>query len=53
MMKNKYKNFDDEDEEVYPIKGKQQEHRRPIRNWKKVWNEHEDDYDELDYLHNK
>lgn len=39
--------YDDETGESKSNK-KIQEHRRPIRNWKKVWSEHESDYDEYD-----
>jgi hypothetical protein len=34
-------------------KTKKQDKRRPVRNWKKVWSEHVDDYDEIDDFHTR
>lgn len=42
-----------EDEELVDprdvrLNGKKMERKRPVQNWKKVWSEHVDDYDEVD-----
>lgn len=44
--KSKYddSNFDDE----MPVKKKKKERRRPIKNWKKQWNLHEKDYEDVE-----
>lgn len=62
-MKNKRRDFSDEeffDYEPYEerkgkIKRVSSEHRprREIRNWKKSWDEHLDDYDEHDDFYGK
>jgi hypothetical protein len=48
----KYDDFDDEDQ-YFDAKKPQHENRRAVKNWKKVWSEHEDDYDDVDYFHGK
>ena len=30
------------------LNGKKMDRRRPVQNWKKVWSEHLEDYDEVD-----
>ena len=42
-----------EDEELVDnrnprLNGKKMERKRPVQNWKKVWSEHVEDYDEVD-----
>lgn len=42
-----------EDEELVEnrnprLNGKKMERKRPVQNWKKVWAEHVEDYDEVD-----
>lgn len=41
-----YEDFDDEDRRQ--VKKQHQEHRRPVKNWKKAWTQHEDDFDDVD-----
>ena len=61
-MKNKVRqiDFDSYDNDVYEdehefkqIKKKQQERRRPVRNWKKEWINKSDRYDEVDDFYGK
>lgn len=60
-MKNKKGSYEDDhnDYEYYEerkkIKRVDSEHnkRRDIRNWKKAWSEHTDDYDEVDDFFSK
>ena len=60
-MKNKKTSYEDDhnDYEYYEerkkIKRVDSEHhkRRDIKNWKKVWSEHSDDYDEVDEFYAK
>jgi hypothetical protein len=48
------KHFDDYDEEDYhPNKKKDSPRRRPIRNWKRVWNDKSSTYDEIDDFYSK
>jgi hypothetical protein len=42
-----------EDEELvdprdYRLNGKKLDRKRPVQNWKKVWSEHLEDFDEVD-----
>ena len=42
-----------EDEELVDnrnprLNGKKMDRKRPVQNWKKVWSEHVEDYDEVD-----
>ena len=30
------------------LNGKKMERKRPVQNWKKIWSEHVEDYDEVD-----
>jgi len=39
---------DYEEEDAHDSKTKLDNRRRPIKNWKKVWSEHTDDYDDVD-----
>lgn len=49
MGKTKYhEKFDYDDYDDDRQVKKQQAHRRPVKNWKKVWTEHEDDFDDID-----
>lgn len=43
-----YNDYDEE--EMKPSKKKDEPRRRPVRNWKKVWTEHQSDYDEYQDL---
>lgn len=43
----------DDYEEYNQTKKKPQQKRRPVRNWKKAWIEHEDQVDELDEFYGK
>lgn len=47
-----------EDEELvdprdHRLNGKKMERKRPVQNWKKVWAEHLDDFDEYDEFYGK
>lgn len=56
MSKSKhYKKYDEDqyyDDEHLPGKKMHQERRRSVKNWKKAWSEHEDDYDDVDLFYN-
>lgn len=61
-MKNKLTDYEDDDsndyeyyEERKKIKRVDSDHnrRREIRNWKKVWSEHTNDYDEVDEFYGR
>lgn len=41
-----YDDYDDEDRKHN--KKLHQEHRRPVRNWKKVWADHSDEIEDMD-----
>ena len=41
-------NDDYDDEDRRRKKKLHQEHRRPVKNWKKAWGEHTDDYELLE-----
>lgn len=50
--KNHYDYDDHEyDEDVEKPHKKDDKRRRPVRNWKKVWDAHSTDYDEVDDFH--
>lgn len=51
-MKHKKTWFDDYDEENSHRGAKDENRRRPVRNWTKVFVEHQEDYDEYDDFHN-
>jgi hypothetical protein len=56
MSKSKnhaYDDYDDYDDNQYNVKKQQQSQRRQIKNWKKAWTEHENDYDEMDDFYSK
>lgn len=43
--------WDDEelvDPRDFRLNGKKMERKRPVQNWKKVWSEHLEDFDEVD-----
>jgi hypothetical protein len=43
--------WDDEelvDQRDYRLNGKKMDRKRPVQNWKKVWSEHLEDFDEVD-----
>jgi len=47
-----------EDEELvdprdYRLNGKKLDRKRPVQNWKKVWSEHLEDFDEYDEFFEK
>jgi len=46
----RYEDYDDEDR---PVKRKEPPRRRPIRNWTRAWEEHQDDWDEQDDFYAK
>lgn len=48
-MKYDYDDYEDGDMDR-PIK-KEERKRRPVRNWKKTWDAHATEYDELDEFH--
>ena len=53
---NKNNNLMWEDEELVDnrnprLNGKKMERKRPVQNWKKVWSEHVEDYDEIGRAH--
>lgn len=48
---NQYEYDDYEDEDTDRNNKKDDKKRRPVRNWKKVWDAHATDYDELDDFH--
>lgn len=61
-MKNKLTDYEDDDsndyeyyEERKKIKRVDSDHnrRREIKNWKKVWSEHTNDYDEVDEFYGR
>jgi hypothetical protein len=48
------KHFDDHEEDDYrPNKKKDSPRRRPIRNWKRVWNDKSNSYDDVDDFYGK
>jgi len=58
MSKSKnhaYDDYDDYDDDEDYTRGKKlhKENRRSIKNWKKAWAQHENDYDELDDFYTK
>jgi hypothetical protein len=55
LKNNTYReDYDDYDEEDRKRNKKlHQEHRRPVRNWKKVWSEHSDDMEDIEKYYNK
>ena len=57
MKNNKKSNHDryeyDDEEDYRPAKKKDSPRRRPVRNWKKVWAEHETDWEEIDDFHQR
>lgn len=56
MSKSKYYNkFEDDydDEDRHYGKKLHQEHRRQVKNWKKAWTAHEEDYDDVEVFHSK
>lgn len=44
---------DDHEDEYSDNKLRKGEKRRPVRNWKKAWSDHLDDYDEVDDFHTR
>lgn len=46
-------NDDYDDEDFRPAKKKDSPRRRQVKNWKKVWGEHQTDYDEHDEFFGK
>ena len=53
LKTNKNTNLMWEDEELVDnrnprLNGKKLEKKRPVQNWKKVWSEHAEDFDEVD-----
>lgn len=49
-------NYDEYDEDEYPTNTSHKKggpRRRPVRNWKKAWVEHQKDYDEVDDFFSK
>lgn len=49
----KYYNDDYDDEEFLDKKKREERHRRPVKNWKKAWVEHQSDYDDRDEFFGK
>lgn len=50
---NRNYNYDEYDEdEMNRPKKKEDKKKRPVRNWKKVWDSHGIDCEELDEFHN-
>jgi hypothetical protein len=47
------KYYDDYDDENIFGKKKEQKQRRPVKNWKKAWVEHEEDYVDRDEFFGK
>lgn len=48
--------WDDEelvDPRDFRLNGKKMERKRPVQNWKKVWSEHLEDFDEVDDFYGK
>jgi hypothetical protein len=48
--------WDDEelvDPREFRLNGKKMERKRPVQNWKKVWSEHLEDFDEVDDFYGK
>ena len=43
--------YDEEEEYMRKAKKKESPRRRETRNWKRAWQEHEKDYDELEDFH--
>lgn len=43
----------DEDYPIHTSHKKENPRRRPVRNWKKAWDVHEKNYDEIDDFYNK
>lgn len=53
---SRYEDFDDADNEDYPLHTSHKKdgpRRRPVRNWKKAWVEHQTDYDDRDEFFGK
>lgn len=57
VKKFKLKQFDGYDEndieDRRPSKTENLDHRRPVKNWKKAWSNHVEDYDEYDEFYGK
>lgn len=54
MSKSKKIDYVVDDDEDYGIKPKKQEsRRRAIKNWTKAWQDHNEDYDEIDDFYTK
>lgn len=52
MKKQKKASFDDyDDDSEYAKSVREQNRRRPVRNWTKVYIEHADEYDDLETFH--
>jgi hypothetical protein len=45
--------YDDEEDDYRPSKKKDSPKRRPVKNWTKVWEEHQSDWDEMDEFYTK
>lgn len=54
-MKTKKVRFDDEhDQELVPdFRNDLKNHRRPVKNWKKAWSDHENEAEEYDDFYGK
>lgn len=45
--------FYDDEEDYRPPKKKDSPRRRPVRNWTKAWEEHQEDWDEQEEFYGK
>lgn len=50
---NQYEYDDYDDYDDMPKKKSLSDHRRPIKNWKKAWIEHSDEYEDIEDFYKK
>ena len=50
---DEYHNDDYDHDQDDTKKKSLRDHRRPIRNWKKAWSDHTDDFDEIEDFYSK